>query len=88
MNVVLHLQTPTLVIIGVPSITASTGELSVYCPTTRSRLPILGISLESRGKEYARSLGSLGWNQDASVRNNGCCINESPLGTSERAIVN
>ena len=39
------------------------------------------------GKEYVRSLGSLGWNQDYSAGNNARCINGCPLGRSEKAIV-
>ena len=87
MNAVFQVQSATVVNIGFPSTTASTGESGAYCPTTRSRLPILGIGLESLGKEYVRSLGSLGWNQDANAGNNACCINGCPLGKSEKAIV-
>jgi len=47
----------------------------------------IGVSSESHGKEYARSLGSLGWHRDANARNNASCINGCPLGTSEKAIV-
>lgn len=57
---VFQLQTAVIATIGFPSTTASTAELGACCRTTRSHLPILGIGLESHGKEYARSLGSLG----------------------------
>jgi hypothetical protein len=86
-NAAFRLRTATVVTIGFPSTTASTGELGACCLTIRSRLPILGLGLESRGKEYARSLGSLGWNQDASDRNNVCSMNGYPHGTGEKAIV-